>query len=193
MKRICVFCGSNYGARPTYTEAAKRLGEALAERGIGLVYGGGRVGLMGEVADAIMGAGGEAIGIIPEALFAREVGHQGLTELHIVSSMHERKAMMADLSDAFITMPGGFGTMEEFFEVLTWGQLGLHTKPCGLLNVDGYYDTLLGLFDRFLNERFARREHRAFIIDDTDVTSLLDRLATYQPPVLEKWIADDET
>lgn len=193
MKRICVFCGSNYGARPEYADAARQLGRELVVRNIGLVYGGGHVGLMGELANAVLEAGGEAIGVIPEALFTREVGHGGLTELHVVGSMHDRKAMMADLSDAFITLPGGFGTMEEFFEVLTWGQLGLHRKPCGLLNVGGYYDTLLALFDRFLCERFARSEHRSFVIDDDDIGRLLERIATYRPPILKKWIADDDT
>ncbi len=193
MQRICVFCGSNYGARPAYAEAARTMGQILAERGIGLVYGGGRVGLMGEIADAVLRAGGEAIGIIPESLFAKEVGHRGLSKLHVVGSMHERKAMMADLSDAFVTLPGGFGTMEEFFEVLTWGQLGLHRKPCGLLNIDGYYDTLLRLFDAFVSERFARQEHRSFVLDDDNVARLLDRLACYQPPKLERWITDDDT
>lgn len=193
MQRICVFCGSNYGVNPAYAEAAREVGRALVRRGIGLVYGGGRIGLMGEVANAALAAGGEVIGVIPEALFAKELGHEGLSELRVVASMHERKGTMADLSDGFITLPGGFGTMEEFFEVLTWGQLGLHRKPCGLLNVDGYYDTLLALFDSFVGERFARPEHRSFIIDESDPERLLERLESYQAPELIKWIADDET
>lgn len=193
MKRICVFCGSNYGASPAYAEAARQVGETLARRGIGLVYGGGKVGLMGEMANAVLSFGGEVIGVIPEALFAKEVGHLGLTKLNVVGSMHDRKGMMADLSDAFITLPGGFGTMEEFFEVLTWAQLGLHQKPCGLLNVDGYYDQLLGLFDSFITQRFARPEHREFILAEREIEPLLDRMESYIPPVLTRWIADDET
>lgn len=193
MKRICVFCGSNYGANPAYAAAAREVGETLAERGIGLVYGGGKVGLMGEMANGALARGGEVIGVIPEALFAKEVGHMGLTALHVVDSMHDRKGMMADLSDGFITLPGGFGTMEEFFEVLTWAQLGLHRKPCGLLNVDGYYDQLLSLFDSFISQRFARGEHRDFILAEREIAPLLDRIAAYEPPVLTRWIADDET
>src|ERR1051326_7718022 len=147
IQRICVFCGSSRGGNPVYAEAARRLGAALAERGIGLVYGGGQIGLMGIVADAVMAAGGEGIGGIPEALALKEVAHEGLTELRVVGSMHERKALMADLAHAFIAMPGGFGTFEEFCEIVTWAQLGMHTKPCGLLNVNGFYDPLLALFD----------------------------------------------
>lgn len=193
MKRICVFCGSNNGSNPAYAEAAHTLGAAMASRGIGLVYGGGKVGLMGTVADAVMSGGGEAIGVIPEALFAREVGHTGLTELHVVGTMHERKALMASLCDAFITMPGGFGTMEEFFEVLTWAQLGLHAKPCGLLNVAGYFDPLLDLFAQFVEQRFARREHLNFVVAESDPGLLLGTLSEYRAPVLTKWIADDDT
>lgn len=193
MKRICVFCGSNGGLRPAYTEAARAMGLALARRGIGLVYGGGRVGLMGTVADAVLREGGEVIGIIPEALAAREVAHQGLTELCVVSSMHVRKAMMAELSDAFVALPGGFGTFEEFCEVLTWSQLGLHQKPCGLLNVEDYYAPLLALFDQAVAERFARPEHRALVIEGRDPDEMLERLATFRPPGLAKWIDMSET
>ena len=188
LKRVCVFCGSSPGAHEEYADAARALGRAMAARGIGLVYGGGNVGLMGIVADTVMEAGGEAIGVIPEGLLAREVGHAGLTELHVVRSMHERKAMMADLSDAFIALPGGFGTLEEFFEVLTWSQLGIHRKPCGLLNAAGFYDGLLAFFEHARDERFIRDAHRALVLDDTDPERLLDRLAAFEPPVVQKWI-----
>jgi uncharacterized protein (TIGR00730 family) len=188
LKRVCVFCGSSPGAREEYADAARALGRALVARGTGLVYGGGNVGLMGIVADTVMEAGGEAIGVIPEGLLAREVGHAGLTELHVVRSMHERKAMMADLSDAFIALPGGFGTLEEFFEVLTWSQLGIHRKPCGLLNAAGFYDGLLAFFEHARDERFIRDAHRALVLDDTDPERLLDRLAAFEPPAVQKWI-----
>ena len=187
-----MFCGSSPGARRDYADAARAMGAALAERGLGLVYGGGKVGLMGIVADAVLAAGGEAIGVIPHALEAREVGHTGLTELRVVHSMHERKALMADLSDGFVALPGGFGTFEEFCEVLTWQQLGIHTKPCGLLNVAGYYDPLLALFDGALREEFLREQHRAIVLTDTDPGRLLDRFAEFRPPSVVKWIAPDE-
>jgi uncharacterized protein (TIGR00730 family) len=192
MKRICVFCGSNSGANPAYVEAARCLGSTLAARGIGLVYGGGKVGLMGELANSTLARGGEVTGVIPQALFEKEVAHTNLTALHVVDSMHDRKGMMGDLADAFITLPGGFGTMEEFFEVLTWAQLGIHRKACGLLNVDGYYDGLLALFDSFVSERFARREHRDFVIAEREIDMLLDRIIAYVPPALPRWVADDE-
>jgi len=193
VNRVCVFCGSNRGERPEYAGAARDLGALLAERGIGLVYGGGRVGLMGVLADAALRAGGQVIGVMPESLMAWEVGHAGVTELQVVGSMHERKARMADLADAFIALPGGFGTFEEFCEVLTWSQLGLHRKACGLLNVAGYYDPLVGLFDRAVDEGFVRREHRALVIEDQDPAALLQALARWTPPALEKWIGRDET
>ena len=193
MKRVCVFCGSNVGARPVYADAARAVGEALTRRGCGLVYGGGCIGLMGVVADAVLAHGGEVIGVIPDALVAKELAHRGLTELRVVGSMHERKASMADLADAFIALPGGYGSFEEFCEMLTWAQLGLHRKPCGLLNVDGYYDPLLALFDRAVTERFVRPVHRALVLEDRDPDRLLDRLAGYEPPTLEKWIDRDET
>ena len=192
LKRVCVFCGSNAGARAEYADGARTMGAALAERGIGLVYGGGKVGLMGIVADAVLAAGGEAIGVIPEALMAREVGHAGLTELHVVRSMHERKAMMADLSDAFVAMPGGFGTFEEFCEVLTWSQLGIHRKGCGLLNVAGYYDGLLALFDHAREEGFIPPQHRSIVLEESEPGRLLDRLAAFEPPAVSKWIGRDE-
>ena len=192
-QRICVFCGSSAGGRPEYAAAARAMGVALARRGIGLVYGAGNIGLMGILADAALEAGGEVIGVIPEALVAREVAHAGLTEMRVVQSMHERKALMADLSEAFIAMPGGFGTFEEFCEVLTWSQLSIHTKPCGLLNVAGYYDPLLALFDHAVLEKFLRPEHRALVLEETDPDRLLDALAAFQPPPIDKWIDRDET
>lgn len=192
MRRVCVFCGSNPGLRPAYLEAAHGMGRALARRGISLVYGGGRVGLMGAVADSVLSAGGEVIGIIPEALLEKEVAHQHLTELRVVASMHERKAMMADLSDAFIAMPGGYGTFEEFCEVLTWSQLGIHQKPCGLLNVEGYYDKLLALFDHAAAEGFVRELHRSLVVEATDPEVMLEVLEGYRWPRVEKWIDREE-
>jgi hypothetical protein len=193
MKRVCVFCGSSKGARPEYEIAARAMGQALVKRGIGLVYGGGYVGLMGVIADTVMKAGGEAIGVIPKALFEKEVGHRGITELRIVGSMHERKALMADLSDAFVAMPGGYGTFEEFCEVLTWAQLGFHRKPCGLLNVGNYYAPLLTLFDQAVSERFVKIEHRSLILKETDPERMLDILESYTPPMLDKWIDREQT
>lgn len=181
-RRLCVFCGSRPGANGLYAEHARDLGRALAERGIGLVYGGGRVGLMGEVADAVLGAGGEAIGVIPGALVEREISHPNLSELHVVGSMHERKAMMGDLSDGFVALPGGTGTLEEFFEVLTWAQLGIHAKPCALLDVEGYWSRLLDLFDHMVAEGFLRPEHRSLILTDRDPRALLDRLPEHPSP-----------
>jgi len=188
MKRVCVFAGSSAGSRDEYQDAARALGRTLAERGIGLVYGGARVGLMGIIADATLTAGGQAIGVIPAALVAREIAHEGLTELRIVSSMHERKALMTDLSDGFIAVPGGWGTLEEFFEVLTWAQLGLHQKPCGLLNVLGYFDGLLSFLEHAVGERFLRREYASMIAVAASPAALLDRLGSYAPPAVEKWI-----
>ncbi len=193
LERVCVFCGSNPGRRPEYLQAAREMGRVLVERGLGLVYGGGNVGLMGAVADTMLAAGGEAVGVIPEALMAREVGHTGLTQLHVVKTMHERKAMMADLCDGFVALPGGFGTFEEFCEVLTWSQLGIHPKPCGLLNVAGYYDTLLALFDHATAEGFVPARHRSLVLEDTSPAGLLDRLAAFTPPAPgSKWIGPDE-
>jgi uncharacterized protein (TIGR00730 family) len=188
MKRVCVFAGSSAGNQPEYQAVARQLGEALAARGVGLVYGGARVGLMGAVADAALTSRAPVIGVIPAALVAKEIAHQGLTELRVVASMHERKALMADLADAFIALPGGWGTMEEFFEVLTWGQLGLHHKPCGLLNVHGYFDRLLSFLEHSFEEGFVRREYRSMIAVADSPGALLDALAAYEPPVVEKWI-----
>lgn len=193
IKRVCVYCGSNSGSRPAYTKAARDMGAALARRGLELVYGGGRVGLMGTLADAVLAAGGHVIGVIPQSLVAREVGHHGLKDLRVVNSMHERKALMVDLADAFIALPGGFGTLEEFFEVLTWAQLGLHRKPHGLLNVKGFYDSLLSFMDHAVAENFVRSVHRELVITDSDPERLLDLIAQSQPPMLDKWIERNQT
>ena len=193
MKRVCVFCGSSNGARRAYPDAAKSLGRALARRSIGLVYGGGNIGLMGAIADIVIESGGEVIGVIPDALVGRELAHREVSELLVVRSMHERKAKMAELSDAFIAMPGGFGTFEEFCEIITWAQLGLHRKPCGILNVEGYYDPLLTLFDQAVAEGFVYPENRRLVIQETDPDRLLDLLATYIPSRTEKWIDRDDS
>jgi hypothetical protein len=191
-RRICVFCGSNLGSNPAYRDAAAQLGRLLVSRGIDLVYGGGNIGLMGVLADTVLAAGGRAIGVIPEALMAKEVGHQGLTELRIVSSMHERKALMADLSDGFIALPGGYGTFEEFCEAVTWSQLGLHAKPCGVLNVAGYYDPLLELFDRAVSVGFLREDNRDLVLADTEPEGLLEKLTQFQPSAGKRWIRNGE-
>jgi uncharacterized protein (TIGR00730 family) len=189
LKRICVFCGSSLGARPAYREAAEELGELLAERGIGLVYGGGCIGLMGVLADTVMRKGGEVIGVIPESLLQREVGHRGVTKLHVVQTMHERKALMADLADAFIALPGGYGTLEEFCEVVTWSQLGIQQKPCGLLNVEKYWDGLLAVLDHAVDEQFVTRENSQLVLVASTAPGMLERLMEWTPPVhIEKWI-----
>jgi uncharacterized protein (TIGR00730 family) len=192
MKRICVFCGSSPGNRPEYRAVTEELGTELARCNIGLVYGGGNVGLMGVLADAVLSAGGEAIGVIPEHLMAREIGHNGLTKLHVVRSMHERKALMADLSDAFVALPGGFGTLEEFCEVVTWTQLGLHAKPCGILNVMGFYTPLLAMLDHAVEERFLKPENRALVLARESPPELLQALEEWRPVRVEKWL-DRET
>ena len=174
--RVCVFCGSSAGNRPVYLEAARELGRLLAERGIGLVYGGASVGLMGELADAVLAGGGESIGVIPRRLVDRELAHAGLTELHVVETMHERKALMAGLSDAFVVLPGGAGTLDELFEALTWAQLGLHAKPIVLLDVEDFFEPLVALADHLAEEGFVRREHRALLGVERDPAVLLDRL-----------------
>jgi uncharacterized protein (TIGR00730 family) len=179
---ICVFCGSASGRAPTYAAAARELGQLLAKRGIGLVYGGGNVGLMGELADAVLDSGGRAIGVIPQQLVDREIAHGGLTELHVVENLHQRKALMAELADAFLTLPGGVGTMEELFEVWSWGRLGLHSKPCGLLNVNGYFDSLRTLTDQMVTEGFLEPVHRELLLIEEQPTVLLDRLVAYATP-----------
>jgi uncharacterized protein (TIGR00730 family) len=188
MKRLCVFCGSNSGARPEYAFAAREMAATLAARGIGLVYGGGRVGLMGVLADEMLRLGGEVIGVIPRMLSEREVGHGGLAELHVVETMHERKAKMADLADGFIALPGGLGTLEEIFEVWTWAQLGSHRKPCGFLDVGGFYTPLFEFLDRAVDERFIAPRFRAIAIVDDDPERLLERFAQYEPPDVARWI-----
>lgn len=192
MKSITVFCGSNSGIRAEYADAAKNLARLLVERKIRLVYGGGNVGLMGIIADEVMKQGGKVIGIIPDSLDKREVGHRGITELRVVNSMHERKAAMAELADGFIAMPGGIGTFEEFFEILTWAQLGFHDKPCGILNVADYYDGLLALCDNAVTEGFLRPAHRQLILADSDAVNLLDKMTAFQPKPLEKWIDESD-
>ncbi len=187
MTRICVFCGSSFGARDAYRQAARNLGAAIAKNGFGLVYGGASVGLMGAVADAALAEGGEVIGVLPEALADLELAHKGLTELHIVSSMHERKAMMADLSTAFAVLPGGIGTLEEAFEVWTWSQLGIHGKAIGLLNVAGFYDGLGGFLDHLVTEAFVRPVHRDIMIAEEDPARLVERLAAAEIPNVRKW------
>jgi uncharacterized protein (TIGR00730 family) len=193
MKRVCIFCGSSPGNRPVYVEAARSVGRLLAGRGLELVYGGAHVGLMGAVADAALTAGGHVIGVIPQSLVNREIAHTKIPDLRIVASMHERKAMMESLSDAFLALPGGMGTLEEVCEIYTWGQLGLHAKPCGLLNVDGYYDPLLQLLDNAVRNAFMRQEHREAVLADDDPASLLDRFAAYRPAITDKWISREAT
>lgn len=193
IERVCVFCGSSPGLGPHYLDGARRLGSALAKRGLGLVYGGASVGLMGAVADAALAAGGQVTGVIPSSLVSKEVAHPGLSDLRVVSSMHERKATMADLADAFVAMPGGIGTLEETFEILTWAQLGLHRKPCGFLDVAGYYQPLLSFIDHGIAQRFIRTEQRQVFLVDADPDGLLDRLSVYAPPNVEKWIDRDQT
>ena len=191
-RRLCVFCGSYTGTRSAYRAAAEQLGLLLVERGIELVYGGGNIGLMGVLADTVLARDGRAIGVIPESLMAKEVGHTGLTELRIVDSMHERKALMSDLSDGFIALPGGFGTLEEFCEVVTWSQLGLQSKPCGLLNVENYYASLLELFDHAVREGFLREETRRLVLDDEDPARLLEKMAAFRSESVAKWIEREE-
>jgi uncharacterized protein (TIGR00730 family) len=191
MKRICVFCGSSQGSRPEYRAVAEEMGLELVRRKIGLVYGGGKVGLMGRLADAVLRTGGEVIGVIAEHIMSREIGHKGLTKLHVVHSMHERKALMADLSDAFIAMPGGFGTLEEFCEVVTWTQLGLHAKPCGILNVREFYALLLAMFDHAVEEQFLKPENRALVLARESPAELIGALEEWRPTHVEKWLDRD--
>lgn len=191
LKRLCVFCGSSHGGNPVYADAAKNAGAELARRGIGLVYGGGNVGLMGVIADSVLAAGGHVTGVIPEALMAKEVGHRGLPYLRIVKTMHERKALMAELSDGFVALPGGIGTFEEFFEIVTWAQLGLHAKPCALLNVNGFYDPLLRLLDHAIEERFVKPKQRDLVLVECDFSILLDRMAHHHVPHEPKWIGKE--
>jgi uncharacterized protein (TIGR00730 family) len=179
LKRLCVFCGSKHGARPVYREAARAMGEALVAAGIDLVYGGGKVGLMGVIADAVLDAGGEVIGVIPEAMSDKEIAHYGLTDLHVVDTMHERKALMYNLSDGFVALPGGLGTLEELFEITTWSQLGLHAKPTGLLDVAGFFTPLVGFLDQLVSEGFVSSRHRRLLRVAGDPAGLIDRLAAF--------------
>jgi uncharacterized protein (TIGR00730 family) len=193
MKRVCVFCGSSAGSSAAYAAAARSLGLEIARRGLGLVYGGGRVGLMGILADAVLAAGGEVDGVLPRHLAAKEVGHAGLTRLHLVASMHERKAMMAGLADGFLSLPGGLGTLEEMAEILTWAQLGLHSKPCALLDAAGYFRPLVAFLDHAVAEGFLRKEHRDLVIVGDDSARLLDAMEQWRPVPVEKWLDRTKT
>jgi uncharacterized protein (TIGR00730 family) len=192
MNRVCVFCGSSSGARAEYALVSAQTGALIARRGLGLVYGGGRVGLMGLTADAALRAGGPVIGVITRALKGREVAHTGLTELRVVHTMHERKALMASLSDAFLVLPGGIGTLEEFFEVWSWGQLGEHAKPVGLVNAGGYYDGLVTFFDTMRAEGFLKAKHRDMLVVADTPAAVLDGFARYEPPAVGKWVSPGE-
>jgi uncharacterized protein (TIGR00730 family) len=193
MKRICVYCGSSPGRDPLYRQAAAALGAELVERGLGLVYGGAGIGVMGAIADAVLARGGQATGVIPESLAVKEVAHEGLTEQYVVASMHDRKALMAELSDGFIALPGGWGTIEEIFEVLTWAQLGFHEKPCGLLNVNRYFDGLFAFLEHTIEEQFVKPVHRQMLIMESDSGRLLDRFDGYVAPRVKKWISPSQT
>lgn len=188
MNRLCVYCGSSIGSGLTYIEAAKELAELLVANGTDLVYGGSHRGIMGVIADTVLDSGGKAIGVIPQALVDKEVAHSGLSKLHVVKSMHERKSLMAVLSDGFVAMPGGYGTLEEIIEVLTWGQLQFHNKPCGLLNIGGYFDHLLQYLDHATREGFLRPEHREMLLVAATPAELLDLFAHYEPPEIRKWV-----
>ena len=188
MKSICVYCGSNAGSKIIYSERAAALGDRIAKEGLRLIYGGGNVGLMGVVANAVLEAGGQVTGVIPKQLADWEVAHRGLTELEIVGSMHERKARMFDLADGFVTLPGGFGTMEEIFEMLTWRQLGIGNKPCAFLDVDGFYAPLIGMIDRMVEERFLHAEQRTDLWHGEDIAAMLQWMRDYQPAQASKWI-----
>ncbi|MDE1182756.1 TIGR00730 family Rossman fold protein [Paraburkholderia sp.] len=187
MKSVCVYCGSSSGARPVYAEAARAFGLALVAADLTLVYGGGKVGLMGIIADTVMAAGGRVVGVIPELLVSKEVGHDGLSELHVVADMHQRKKMMADLSDAFVAMPGGAGTLEELFEVFTWAQLGYHQKPVALLNIEGFYDPLIQMLSHTVEEGFMRATYLDMLQADAEPAGLIDKLRLYQAPAADKW------
>ncbi len=188
MRRICVYCGSNTGTRPDYAEAAKNLAEVLVRRDLELVYGGAAKGIMGVIADTVLEHGGTAHGVIPKLLEEKEIAHGGLTQLHVVASMHERKSMMAELSDGFIALPGGFGTLEEIIEILTWGQLQFHDKPCGVLNVSGYFDHLMAYLDHAEREGFLRAENRQMLLQDTDPAGLIRQFERYKAPHVDKWM-----
>ena len=188
MKRLCVYCGSSSGRQPVYAQVARRLARAMVNRNIDLVYGGASVGIMGDIANAVLEEGGDVIGIIPKGLFRKEVAHTGVTELREVNSMHERKSLMADLSDGFIALPGGLGTLEEIFEIVTWSQLGMHRKPCGLLNVCHYYDKLIGFLNHAVTEQFIKEAHHSTILVDECPDELLEKFEVYEAPETVKWI-----
>lgn len=190
MMRVCVYCGSSPGLDCTYVDAARMMGRELAEKGIGLIYGGGNVGVMGEIANAAFEAGGEVIGVIPKDLVSKEIANLDITDLLVVPSMHDRKALMIEMADAFIALPGGFGTLEEFFEAVTWAQLGIHNKPCGLLNIDGYYDKLMQFLDHSVEAQFIHRSHRSMVFSEQDLDMLLRKFKEYQPPKVDKaeWV-----
>ena len=192
IKKICVYCGSSPGKHPAYSLAATHLAEVLCERNIGLVYGGAAVGVMGAVANAVLDAGGEAIGVIPRSLAVKEVAHDNLTRLHVVASMHERKAMMAELADGFIALPGGWGTLEEIFEMLTWAQLGFHEKPCGILNVEGYFDGLIGFLENSFEQEFVNPLYRPLLMKADEPVELLEQFTSYKAPKVRKWMGEDE-
>ncbi len=192
LKRICIFCGSHFGADPAYRSAAIELGECMVERGLGLVYGGGDVGLMGVVADTVMAGGGEVIGVIPRSLRDREVAHHGITDLQVVDSMHERKRLMYAQAEAVLALPGGIGTLDELFESMTWNQLGIHLKPAGLLNVGGFFDPLIAMLDRVLEQGFVGRDYRDFLLAEPTADAVLDALAGYRPPSGEIWVRPSE-
>lgn len=193
MKSICVFCGSSKGNNPNFTQAAKNLGHTLVKQKLKLIYGGASIGLMGVLADAVIEAGGEVIGVMPEALANREIAHKNLSKLHIVNSMHERKALMSTLSDGFIALPGGLGTIEEFFEVLTWAQLGIHNKPCGVLNINGYYDQLFNFLRHAVDVKMLKKEYLSMIISDESPENIINKFKLYHPPQIKKWIDLTET
>jgi len=192
IRKICVYCGSSPGDKAAYAQVAKELAKELCDRGITLVFGGGAVGIMGVVSDAVIERGGDVIGVIPKSLAIKEVAHENLTEMHVVPSMHERKAMMAELSDGFIALPGGWGTLEEIFEMLTWAQLGFHEKPCGLLNVEGYYDNLIAFLENSFTRKFVKKLYRPLLMTSNQPAELLDQFAVYQAPKVRKWVSEDE-
>lgn len=191
-RRLCVFCGSQNGSLPRFAAAAESLGKLMVQRGYGLVFGGGHVGLMGRLADAVLEAGGEAIGVIPEGLVRREVAHRGLTELRVVKTMHERKAAMAELSAGFIALPGGLGTLEELFEAVTWSQLGIHAKPCAVLDVDGYFSQLLAFLDTAVSRGFVAESNRDLLLVGDDPAELLERMQAWRSPVTRRWLGSDD-
>jgi uncharacterized protein (TIGR00730 family) len=192
-RNICVYCGSSCGRLEAYAAAAGALAAEMVRRDIGLVYGGAGIGVMGVVANTVLDLGGRAIGVIPQSLVRKEIVHHNLTELHVTQSMHERKSIMADLSDGFIALPGGIGTLEEIFEIWTWGQLGFHGKPCGLLNAEGYFDGLTSFLDHMVAERFVKQAHRQMLIVERDPKALLDRFGKYTAPVVKKWVQEGQT